>query len=92
MSKQEGRFLVRCRVSKGFFETELLVMVASSSAYVSRDNVTVSGDLAAGEVDGLVSAYMIQKNGDRALIELPGEPMVGGTRNWVPASDVSTAA
>jgi hypothetical protein len=41
MSKQEGRFLVCCRASKGFFETELLVMVASSSAYVSRDIVTV---------------------------------------------------
>jgi hypothetical protein len=67
-------------------------MVASSSAYVSRDNVTVRGDLGTGEVDGLVSAYMIQKSGDKALIELPGEPVVGGVRTWVPASDVSAAA
>lgn len=92
MSKQPGRFLVRCRVSKGFFDTELLVIVADSSAYVSRDNVTLSGDLAAGEVDGLVSAYMIQESGDKALIELPGEPVVGGARTWVPAGDVSAAA
>jgi hypothetical protein len=92
MSNQGSRFLVRCRVSKGFFETELLVMVASSSAYVSRNNVTVSGNLAAGEVDGLVAAYMIQTNGDRVLIELPGEPVVGGIRNWVPVSDISAAA
>jgi hypothetical protein len=89
MSKQAGCLLVCCRASKGFFETELLVMVASSSAYVSRDRVTVLGDLGTGEVDGLVSASLIQQNGDRALIELPGEPVVGGLRNWVPMSDVS---
>jgi hypothetical protein len=89
VSKQERCFLVCCRVSKGFFEKELLVMVASSSAYGSRDSITVFGDLGAGEVDGLVSAYLIQKNGDRALIELPAEPVVGGLRNWVPIGDVS---
>jgi hypothetical protein len=92
MSEHAGRFLVRCRVSRGFFDSELLVIVANSSAYVSRDNVTLSGDLAAGEVEGLVSAYMIQKSGDKALIELPGEPVVGGARTWVPATDVSAAA
>ena len=39
MVNDTGRFLVRCRVSRGFFDGEFLVMVASSSAYVSRDNV-----------------------------------------------------
>ena len=92
MTKEHRRFLVRCRVYKGFFEGEVLVMVADSSAYVSRDNVTLSADLMAGEVDGLVAAYVIQESCDRALIELPGQPVVGGARTWVPASDVSAAA
>ena len=92
MNKEKHRFLVRCRVSKGFFDGEVLVMVAESSAYVSRDNVRLSTELMAGEVEGHVAAYVIQQNGDRALIELPGQPVVGGARTWVPASDVSAAA
>lgn len=67
MSKEERRFLVRCRVSSGFFDGEVLVMVTDSLAYV------------------------IRQSDDRALIELPGQPVVGGARTWVPASDVSAA-
>lgn len=82
---------VRCRVSKGFFETEFLVMVAETSAYVSRSNVKPEGDPANGEVAGLVSAYVIERSDDRALIELPGQPVVGGVRAWVPQSSLLTA-
>jgi hypothetical protein len=92
MVNDAGRFLVRCRVSKGFFDGEFLVMVAGSSAYVSRDNVKLLAELNAGEVDGQVAAYLIQKSGDKALIELPGQPVVGGVRTWVPASDLAATA
>lgn len=89
---EAGRFLVRCRVAKGFFDEELLVMVAGSSAYVSRNNVRFSADLGSEIVEGLVTAYLIQKTDDKALIELPGQPVVGGARAWVPAGDVTAAA
>ena len=87
-----GRFLVRCKVAKGFFDEELLVMVAQSSAYVSRDNVRLAADLGSEISDGLVAAYLIQRTEDKALIELPGQPVVGGARAWVPAGDVTAAA
>jgi hypothetical protein len=77
---------VRCRVAKGFFDTEFLVMVAGSSAYVSRWNVKLAADPINGEVEGLVSVYLIEKAADRVLVELPGEPVVGGIRTWVPHS------
>lgn len=35
----ERRFFVRCKVAQGFFKGEYLVMVAGSSAYVSKANV-----------------------------------------------------
>jgi dCTP deaminase len=89
--EQERRSLVRCKVSRGFFESELLVIVAESSAYVNRDNVKTTGDPASGEADGFVSAYVIERSGDRTLIELPGQPVVGGARTWVPTSFLSAA-
>jgi hypothetical protein len=87
----ERRFLVRCRVSRGFFDGEFLVMVAGSSAYVNGRNVRTEADPTKGEVEGLVSAYVIQTEGDRALIELPGQAVVGGVRTWVPRHLLSTA-
>lgn len=90
MTPRESLF-VRCRVSKGFFDTEFLVMVAGSSAYVSRSNVKPEGDPASGEVEGLVSAYVIERTDDRALIELPGQAVVGGVRTWVPESSLLAA-
>lgn len=92
MKNEKGRFLVRCRVSRGFFDTELLVIVAESSAYVSRENVKFDGELKSGEIEGLVSAYVIETSGEKTLIELPGQPVVGGARAWVPKGDVSAAA
>jgi hypothetical protein len=87
----DTRFLVRCKVSRGFFEGARLVIVADSSAYVNRDNVRTTEDPANGEVDGFVSAYVIERSGDRTLIELPGQPVVGGARTWVPTSFLSEA-
>jgi hypothetical protein len=78
---------VRCKVALGNFESEFYVMVSESSAFVSRCNVKVEsvpeGD---HQVDGQVLAYLIEEQRDRALIQLPGEPLVGGLRAWVPRS------
>ena len=79
---------VPCRVAKGFFDTEFLVIVAGSSAYVSRSNVRLEQDPIDGEVDGFVTAYPIERSGDRLLVELPGEPVVGGLRTWVQESSL----
>jgi hypothetical protein len=57
----------------------------SSSAYVTRTNVRAKGIPGHGvQVDGEVFAYIISKQGDQSLIELPGEAVVGGLRTWVP--------
>lgn len=90
--RDEERFLLPCRVASGFFRGEVLVMVAGSSAYVDRTSVRVGGDLRSGEVDGLVSVYLIKTTEDKALIELPGQPVVGGVRTWVEKGLLSAAS
>ena len=77
---------VQCRVLPGLFETELYVLVNGSSAvYVNRNSVKTKTTPQQGlQVDGKVFAYIIKKQGDQSLIELAGEPVVGGLRTWVP--------
>src|SRR5438105_15855411 len=80
---------VTCTVSQGLFDSEFYVVVKDSSAYVDRVNVQVSraphnGD----EVEGKVIAYLVEEKNDQALIELPGEPVVGSLRAWVPKADL----
>jgi hypothetical protein len=82
---------VRCKVARGFFESERYVMVASSSAYVDRALVRSAPPPVSGQVDGEVRAYVIQVKGDRALVELPGQPVVGGLRTWVPKAAFASA-
>ncbi len=83
---------VTCIVSQGLFESEFYITVKDSSVYVDRVNVQVketphNGD----EVEGRVIAYLIEEKSDQALIELSGEPVVGGLRAWVPKADVAYA-
>ena len=76
---------VRCRVSLGFFESEFYVVVNDSSAYVDRKNVIVEHvPSRSNEVDGKVLAYVVDEKPDRALVEIPGQAVVGGLRTWVP--------
>ena len=85
---------VRCMVSPGFFKTEFYVVVQESSAFVNRLNVRVTQVPESGEeVEGEVLAYLIDEPQDRneALVELSGEPVVGGLRNWVPKSALAAA-
>jgi hypothetical protein len=87
-----SRRYVACKVSRGVFETELYITFGGSSAYVDRDSVRVepypeNGD----EVPGQVLAYLVTEENDNALVEIPGEPVVGGVRTWVPKSQVVSA-
>lgn len=83
---------VNCVVSAGLFESEFYVTVRDSAVYVDRDKVRVhpaphNGD----KVKGQVVAYFIEEKSDQVLIELPGEPVVGGLRAWVPRDDLTYA-
>ncbi len=77
--------LVACTVSQGLFESEFYVTVNDSSVYIDRVNVRVSEFPSNGdEVNGKVIAHLVEEDNDKALIELQGEPVVGGLRAWVP--------
>lgn len=78
---------VKCKVSLGNFETEFYVIVDESSAFVSRESVKVDRPPEGSrQVDGQVLAYLVAEERDKALVQLPGEPVVGGLRTWVPRS------
>lgn len=83
---------VTCTVSQGLFEHEFYITVRDSSVYVDRVNVTVLRSPQNGDdVEGKVIASLIEEKSDQALIELPGEPVVGGLRAWVPKADLAFA-
>jgi hypothetical protein len=76
---------VHCKVSLGFFETEFYVVVDDSAAFVDRASVRVRKAPAKdSQVEGQVLAAVIREQRDRALVELPGQPVVGTLRTWVP--------
>jgi hypothetical protein len=76
---------VRCRVSRGFFGNEYYVVVGDSSAFVDHSNVTFESTPERGkQVEGKVLAYIVTEEPERALVELPGQAVVGGLRTWVP--------
>ena len=85
---------VRCKVSSGLFETEYYVSVHRSSLYVDRAQVKVDRSPNPGdEVDGMVLAYVIHHDEriGEALVEFPGQPVVGGLRSWVPTGQLAFA-
>jgi hypothetical protein len=84
---------VACKVSQGLFESEYYITLKDSSAYVDRVNVDVHSYPRNGDaVEGKVRAYLVEEKNDQALVELPGEPVVGGLRAWVPRADVTFMA
>ena len=83
---------VTCTVAQGLFESEFYITVRDSSVYVDRVNVKADQSPQNGdEVEGMVIAYLIEEKSDQALIELPGEPVSGGLRAWVPKADLAFA-
>ena len=80
------RAFVHCKVRPGMFENEYLVTVDQSSALVSSGNVNVPASVTIQGVDGNVRVYVVEESGDQALVELPGEAVMGGRRTWVPTA------
>jgi hypothetical protein len=75
---------IDCVLASGFFDNELYVIVGDSSAIVSRQDVKVTRephDQKDGQ--GQVCVYIIERKADRLLVEIPGQPVVGGLRTWV---------
>ena len=75
---------VHCRVLPGMFDNELYVIVSGSAVYVNQASVRLKEPVRQdAEVRGLVGVYLIDQQADRSLIELSGQPAVGGLRTWV---------
>jgi hypothetical protein len=86
------KIYVRCQVSRGFFGSEFYVVVGDSSAFVDQSSVKVDKAPDTGkEVEGKVLAYLVKEESERALVELPGQAVVGGLRTWVPRSMFASA-
>lgn len=75
---------VHCMVLPGLFDNELYVIVNGSSVYVNPASVRLQEPLRQdAEVRGSVVVYVIDQQADRSLVELSGQPAVGGLRTWV---------
>ncbi len=84
---------VDCVIASGFFDNELYVTVGDSSAIVSRGNVQVTRE-PQDQKDGRgkVCVYIIERKADRLLVEIPGQPVVGGLRTWIDRGHTSAVA
>jgi len=76
---------IKCRVTRGFWDSEFYVVVGDTSLFVDRENVKVEkAPEVNAEVEGRVAAFLLRQDAEKALVELSGEPVVGGLRQWVP--------
>jgi len=83
---------IMCRVSRGFWDSEFYVIVGDSAVFVNRESVKVDRVPELDkEVEGQILASVVQQESDKFLIELPGEPVIGGLRSWVPRSALGVA-
>lgn len=82
-----------CQVFPGLFDSEYYVTVNGSSAYyVNRNNVVVHGQPTSDHgIEGKVRGYVVESKGDKTLVQLPGEVVVGGLRTWVESSAITAA-
>lgn len=81
--------MVPCTIAHGFFKTEFYVIVGNSSAIVDRNILRVIDEPRADfDGHGFVKVFVIDNRDDQTLVELPGEPVVGGLRTWVPSSQI----
>lgn len=85
--------LVECTVEPGMFKTEYLVSVPPNARfYVDRADVRVLRPPASAEsLGGKVKAYLVEYQGNQAVIEITGTPVVGGLRISVPKAITSDA-
>jgi hypothetical protein len=81
---------VACHVSRGFFSSEFYVKLNSGDAFIiDRSNVRLDREpqTRTEAVDGKVLAYVIEEHPSKLLVELPGEPVAGGLRSWIPREE-----
>jgi hypothetical protein len=81
----------RCQVLPGTFESEFYIIVGDVSALVDKRSVKTDNPVNGVEVAGTVLVSLIEEKSDKALIELPGLPVVGGLRTWVPKETLAAA-
>lgn len=75
---------IDCILSSGFFEDELYVTLGESSAIVNRSDVRVEREPKdSTDGQGQICVYVIEKKANRLLVEIPGQPVVGGLRTWI---------
>ena len=77
---------ITCRILPGFFDHEYYILIGVSSAYcVNREDVVeIAGTPSIGvPVDGKVLGYIVERHGDKTLVQLPGEAAIGSSRTWV---------
>ncbi len=85
-----AKTFVSCVVSRGFFSSEYYITLSTGDAYiVDQSNVRVDHKPGSrtDAVPGKVIAYVIEQRPSELLIELPGEPVAGGLRSWIPRND-----
>ncbi len=81
----------RCQVLPGTFDSEWYVIVGDVSALVDKRNVKTESPVNGVEVPGSVLVDLIDEKLTEALIELPGQPVVGSLRTWVPKETLAAA-
>lgn len=89
-SGRRARF-VPCKVSLGFLPAERYVVLKPPQENVTASGVLVSASdvrtdvspIRGQEIDGEVRVHVIKQTDAGLLVELPGQPVVGGLRVWV---------
>ena len=75
---------VSCILSTGFFDGEFYATVGASSAIVNRADVKVEREPDdQNDGSGKLCVYVIDRQENRVLVEIPGQAVVGGLRTWV---------
>lgn len=81
----------RCQVLPGTFDSEFYVIIGDVSALVDKTSVKTDSPVNGVEVPGAVLVHVIAEKFNEALIELPGQPVVGSLRTWVPKETLVAA-
>jgi hypothetical protein len=83
---------IYCTVRPGMFDNEYVVAVNQSAALVSSGNVQVHNPVTLQGTEGAVRVYVVEESANDALVELPGESVLGGLRTMVPKTSFVYAA
>ena len=96
MPQQTERYFLPCKISQGLFENERIVEFTvegtTYTAIVDREDVEESQPAREDEwVDGRLQVYIMKRNGETVLVNLPRETAGNGRRLSVPNSLLEVA-